>query len=344
MSRSFETEYRNYICADLPDLWDRIEAKLDEQEAAKKTNVTEFAKPEKDVKPARKRAKIRWQYFGAAAAAAVCMLVAIPVIKNMQGAQTTAPQSADYAGSGNTTETVDPQGTTLTEMVPNDHPSEIYGPNGLEPNGLSAFLSDTDKNHEALKAEPSVAFRVTVPNSLSVWITGSDSSGSKGGNASTASSITVKDTYTCLWDSERAVQAQDTSGFYAQQGLTGMSMAQAQTDTISYKSVTFVVAVQDGTGKDEMDQVLKALLLYKDPAISFELTAATGTEKNYGQYTLTMSGDMTPAQLSDLKQSVCEIIGKHDFVTMIFMKSTTAVPATNTTNRNSTTSSLIIVK
>ena len=142
----------------------------------------------------------------------------------------------------------------------------------------------------------------------------------------------------------RAAQAQDTSGFYAQQGLTGMSMAQAQTDTISYKSVTFVVAVQDGTGKDEMDQVLKALLLYKDPAISFELTAATGTEKNYGQYTLTMSGDMTPAQLSDLKQSVCEIIGKHDFVTMIFMKSTTAVPATNTTNRNSTTSSLIIVK
>ncbi len=42
MNKSFETEYKNMIRADLPDLWSKIEEKLDAQEAANKDNVIAF--------------------------------------------------------------------------------------------------------------------------------------------------------------------------------------------------------------------------------------------------------------------------------------------------------------
>ena len=313
MSRSFETEYRNYICADLPDLWDRIEAKLDEQEAAKKTNVTEFAKPEKDVKPARKKTKIRWQYFGAAAAAAVCLMMAIPVIRNMQGAQTTAPQNADHAGSIDTTEAPD----TLGSAQPVNE-GAYYGTTGSDPvPGAAGEILGGAFGQSDLKSTNSsdVSFKVVGNNKVSVWVANSDSRGSK------SNSTYYTYTYSAVWDAEKTVHAPNVLGSAVQPESTGGYMAQA--DTASDQSITLVVAVKDGTDKDEVDQVLTDLHLYMNPAIRFELKAATGDEKGYGQYTVTMSGNMTKAQLSDLVQSVCEIIGKHDFVTMIYKKNTT---------------------
>ena len=127
MNKSLETEYKDLVRADLPDLWGRIEAKLDAQEKAAQTNVVEFPKTVanaqnvqidkkeqlqrifadpventvKTAEPVKKRKKtIPWQYFGVAAAAVLCLLVVIPAMSNMKQASSTmmAPQAAMSGG------------------------------------------------------------------------------------------------------------------------------------------------------------------------------------------------------------------------------------------------------
>ena len=92
MNKNLETEYQNMIRAEVPDIWDKIEAKIDAQEAQKK--VVAFKK-----KPTR------WKYYVIPAAAALlCAAVAIPVLLNrgaMGGAAATAPASnSTSTGSG----------------------------------------------------------------------------------------------------------------------------------------------------------------------------------------------------------------------------------------------------
>ena len=87
MNKNLESEYQNMIRAEVPDIWNKIEAKIDAQEAQKK------------VVPFTKKAS-RWKYYVIPAAAALlCVAIAVPVMLNMGGgknAATTAP-AADYA-------------------------------------------------------------------------------------------------------------------------------------------------------------------------------------------------------------------------------------------------------
>ena len=91
MNKNLETEYQNMIRAEVPDIWDKIEAKIDAQEAQKK--VVAFKK-----KPTR------WKYYVIPAAAALlCAAVAIPVLLNrgaMGGAAATAPASNGASTGG----------------------------------------------------------------------------------------------------------------------------------------------------------------------------------------------------------------------------------------------------
>ena len=92
MNKNLETEYQNMIRAEVPDIWDKIEAKIDAQEAQKK--VVAFKK-----KPTR------WKYYVIPAAAALlCVAIAIPVLLNrgaMGGTAATAPASnSTSTGSG----------------------------------------------------------------------------------------------------------------------------------------------------------------------------------------------------------------------------------------------------
>ncbi len=138
MNKSLETEYKEQVRIDLPDLWGKIEEKLDAQTV--QTNVTEFPKtvasaqnvqienqinktekkeklekifadePKAEIRkdnvvPVKKKRNIPWHYFGLAAAAVLCMLVVIPAMSNMRGASTTmenAP-SASVQTAGNST-------------------------------------------------------------------------------------------------------------------------------------------------------------------------------------------------------------------------------------------------
>ena len=112
MNKNLEIEYKNMICAEVPDIWDKIEAKIDAQEAENAQNVQNIIKAagsvdvaqtavlysdQKNVVPFKK--KTRWKYFVfPAAAALLCVAIAIPVLRNAGGSKTAeAPMASNSA-------------------------------------------------------------------------------------------------------------------------------------------------------------------------------------------------------------------------------------------------------
>ena len=87
MNKDLEIEYQNMIRAEVPDIWDKIEAKIDAQEAQKK------------VVPFKKKTS-RWKYYVLPVAAALlCVAVAIPVMTNSRKAKS---GRANYAAPAST--------------------------------------------------------------------------------------------------------------------------------------------------------------------------------------------------------------------------------------------------
>ncbi len=86
MNKNLESEYQNMIRAEVPDIWDKIEAKIDAQEAQKK--IVTF-----------KKKTSKWKYYVVPAAAAlICVAIAIPFIRNSREyGGTTAASTANYA-------------------------------------------------------------------------------------------------------------------------------------------------------------------------------------------------------------------------------------------------------
>ncbi|MBP5609156.1 MAG: hypothetical protein J6X66_12945 [Lachnospiraceae bacterium] len=115
MNKNLEIEYKNLIRAEVPDIWDKIEAKIDEQEAKNAGNAQNIIKAadivnvqdtavtygeQKNVVPFKK--KTRWKYFVfPAAAALLCVVIAIPVLRNKGASQTAGASAASnsYADS-----------------------------------------------------------------------------------------------------------------------------------------------------------------------------------------------------------------------------------------------------
>lgn len=87
MNKNLESEYQNMIRAEVPDIWNKIEAKIDAQEAQKK------------VVPFTRKAS-RWKYYVIPAAAALlCVAIAVPVMLNMGGGKNAATTAAPMADS-----------------------------------------------------------------------------------------------------------------------------------------------------------------------------------------------------------------------------------------------------
>ena len=87
MNKNLESEYQNMIRAEVPDIWNKIEAKIDAQEAQKK------------VVPFTRKAS-RWKYYVIPAAAALlCVAIAVPVMLNMGGGKNAATSAAPMADS-----------------------------------------------------------------------------------------------------------------------------------------------------------------------------------------------------------------------------------------------------
>lgn len=111
MSKSLETEYKNAVMNDLPDLWGRIEAALpDADKNSEEVVKTETPAPQNEataVKPVKKKKKI-WPWFAAAVPlVAVGLVAVIPIAilalrigsKSSGGFIALAPTSYDSAAN-----------------------------------------------------------------------------------------------------------------------------------------------------------------------------------------------------------------------------------------------------
>ena len=106
--KQLEIEYKNAISLEVPDLWNRIEAGIDEYEATKKTDNISYIKEEtkNEEKTNRVNSKKVIAYIGRISAAAVCLILAIGAFNLMRGSKNTAematsdaPATADFAAS-----------------------------------------------------------------------------------------------------------------------------------------------------------------------------------------------------------------------------------------------------
>lgn len=106
--KQLEIEYKNAISLEVPDLWNRIEAGIDEYEATKKTDNISYIKEETDreKKTDRVNGKKVIAYIGRISAAAACLILAIGAFNLMRGSKNSsemaasdAPAMADYAAS-----------------------------------------------------------------------------------------------------------------------------------------------------------------------------------------------------------------------------------------------------
>ena len=98
MNKNLESEYQNMIRAEVPDIWDKIEAKIDAQEAQKKI-VPVTREAQSKIVPIKKKSS-RWKYYVIPAAAALlCVAIAVPVLFNAgkSGATATSNATADSA-------------------------------------------------------------------------------------------------------------------------------------------------------------------------------------------------------------------------------------------------------
>lgn len=106
--KQLEIEYKNAISLEVPDLWNRIEAGIDEYEATKKTDNISYIKEEtkNEEKTNRVSSKKVIAYIGRISAAAVCLILAIGAFNLMRGSKNTAEMAtsdatatADFAAS-----------------------------------------------------------------------------------------------------------------------------------------------------------------------------------------------------------------------------------------------------
>ncbi|MBR3517521.1 MAG: hypothetical protein IKO10_14545 [Lachnospiraceae bacterium] len=324
MSKSFEKEYKEMIRAEVPDLWDRIVAKLDEQEAAKANadnninrevntdNIVVFPKKEEKTekstgvseaengdKTEPKKRKFPWRYLGMMAAAVLCVLIAIPVMQMMRRAEGNAPaadtQGADSVHTAVLTSTMDPE--VVTENA--DHSESALG--SAAQNGATGVIGSAageilggNLATGELKSTNStdIQFQIVGNNKVSVWVAGSDSRGSRSGGSYT---VTVENPYLTVGD-----------------------------------DVYVFLRVEAGTTEEQLTQIMEKLSDVVDEKVSLELKSAEEipvADRSYGEYAIVLQGRPTSGKLSAQAENVYEELKKYDFVTVkIFTETGTSQP------------------
>lgn len=78
MSKNFEGEYKEYLNAQAPDLWDRIEAGIDEAARTPQENVVPISAAKS--KESKKKRRIRYQNYRMLVSVAACLFALIVVV------------------------------------------------------------------------------------------------------------------------------------------------------------------------------------------------------------------------------------------------------------------------
>ena len=105
MNKDLEKEYKELVKDNVPDLWDRIEARLEpkQSESLQQEAVHLEADQQESAQPVR--VKINWwrqsRVWGMAAAACLCLMIAVPVIygKFQSGGSATNDMNLQYGAT-----------------------------------------------------------------------------------------------------------------------------------------------------------------------------------------------------------------------------------------------------
>ncbi len=329
MNKSLETEYKEAVRAEIPDLWGKIEAKLDAQDAEnKKKNVVEFPKTvtgaqndnikkafaetpvvsaEKKTEPVKRRKKIRWQYFGVAAAAALCLLVGIPALNNMKKAASTAP--------------------AMSEATPNC--ASDGGSQAMESPVVAAEV-DAEAQPQEASDEPVEAAAEQQEKAGNV-IAG-------GQNADTNSVRGAESSTTYAGEKDLSVSEGYLDGAATQVTVPGMGAMTAgnadeieeeDTDpqnvkTVGDADILVLLATDAGTTEEKMAQLTKELMKAVDPDLT--LTLLDKEDAEYADYVdpqndrisylIVMKGDLTDEEILEQIEFLWVELKNYDFITV----------------------------
>lgn len=115
MSKQLETEYKNYIQMETPDLWDRIEASLPEREQEPERPVSDTVVTTQIQRKRNRKHTKAILYSGLAAA--VLGFVVLPATLGDSGITKNASESSTSLSTG-TTDMADVAGNTMVEEAP----------------------------------------------------------------------------------------------------------------------------------------------------------------------------------------------------------------------------------
>lgn len=323
MNKSLETEYKEAVRAEIPDLWGKIEAKLDAQDAEnKKKNVVEFPKTvtgaqndnikkafaetpvvsaEKKTEPVKRRKKIRWQYFGVAAAAALCLLVGIPALNNMKKAASTAPAMSASDGGSQAMESPAMAAEVDAEAQPqeaSDEPVEAAAEQQEKVGNVVAGVQNADTNS----------------------VRGADSSMTYAGK----SDLSVSEGYL-----DGAATQTIVPGMGATTAGNAEEIEEEDTDPQNVKTegdadILVLLATDAGTTEEKMTQLTKELMKAVDPDLT--LTLLDKEDAEYADYVdpqndrisylIVMKGDLTDEEILEQIEFLWLELKKYDFITV----------------------------
>lgn len=182
MNKNLEREYRALVSSEVPDLWARIEAGLDDKKTVpeKKAPETDFPEADSQVEHVRSK-KVNFKAWAGLAAACVCAALIVPAVARTMIMQGSSSGSYSNTASSDTLQNDTPQAAESCEKA------EGAGPEAADEaaagaaaaaveNGMShstaaldsentAVISNTDTvnvDSSALEEEETYSFRVTV--------------------------------------------------------------------------------------------------------------------------------------------------------------------------------------
>ena len=325
MNKSLETEYKEAVRAEIPDLWGKIEAKLDAQDAEnKKKNVVEFPKTvtsaqndnikkafaetpvvsaEKKTEPVKRRKKIRWQYFGVAAAAALCLLVGIPAMSNMKNAASTAPAMSE-----------------ATANCASDGSSQAMESPVVAAEAQPQEASDEPVEAAAEQQEKAVNVVAGVQNAETNSVRGADSSMTY----AREQDLSVSEGYL-----DGAATQTTVPGMGATTAGNADEIEEEDTDpqnvkTVGDADILVLLATDAGTTEEKMEQLTKELIKAVDPDLT--LTLLDKEDAEYADYVdpqndrisylIVMKGDLTDEEILEQIEFLWVELKKYDFITV----------------------------
>lgn len=126
MNKNFEEAYKEQILSDLPDLWDRIEAALPEDNTINETNKTKPAQKKK------KKASIKWLYTAIPVLAAVFLIVPLGAFFIGAGLLSLSRSNSKADTTANFTYSMPVSEAAQTFVANDDYEEESYSVDAIE--------------------------------------------------------------------------------------------------------------------------------------------------------------------------------------------------------------------